>query len=420
MDLALANDARTRLDFREEPDGDLTAILTVTLPGGVVQRYESRVNDDELESELEADEEIAGASVAPLVDCISRGERFRLGAMPARCQCVTAQQQARAAVAGHLEIGRTSTDHLSPVQAAHRKRLSWRALSAADELGKRPKDAFKLMRWVSEAGGRKPPGWKIDASTDVIDRWWNEIGPDWRKRWKIRYSAVMDHAPEGLDDDARNEWWRKLPKKKRDKYKDDAYTDFWEKAGKVAKSVVTSKVFLTAAAGLATAIPGLGPVVGPVALSAAAGLNTGAKLVKAGMQAARGAKDKAKKITDEAVSSAKKIAKTPAQAKQLLEVANTKRKNVAELVATGRTRPRPPLGKVASKPAGKPSSAPKAPARLPAPKPAAKPSAPQKPDSTAVLAAARAGRLRSNQAGPVSPTALLEAHKQGRVFWIAA
>jgi len=430
MDLSLANDARTRLDFREEPGGDLTAILTLTLPGGIVQRYESRVNDDELEQELGDDDEIAGAGVAPLVDCISRGEAFRLArSTPAQCRCRTAP-----AVAGHSEIGRTSTDHLGPVETAHRKRLSWRALVAAKEPGKRPKDPFALMKWVSELSVRRPPGWKLDASEATINKWWNDLGHDGRKRWKIRYSAVMDHAPAGLDDDARNEWWRTLPKSKRDKWRDDAYTDFWEKAGKVAKSVVTSKVFLTAAAGLATAIPGLGPVVGPVALSAAAGLSTGAKLVKAGMQAERGAKKQAKALTDQAVASAKKVTKSPAQAKQLLEVANTKRKNVAELVAAGRpARVRPPLGKVASKPApskpaSRPSSSPTARPSSPAPKlpilspalskPASKPAG--KVDSTAVLAAARAGRLRSNKGGPVSPATLLEAHNAGRVFWIEA
>jgi hypothetical protein len=37
-----------------------------------------------------------------------------------------------------------------------------------------------------------------------------------------------------------------------------------------------------------------------------------------------------------------------------------------------------------------------------------------------VVAAARAGRLRSNHAGDVSPAELLHAAKAGRVFWVQA
>ncbi len=39
---------------------------------------------------------------------------------------------------------------------------------------------------------------------------------------------------------------------------------------------------------------------------------------------------------------------------------------------------------------------------------------------SSVLAAARAGRLRSNKGGAVAPDTLINAARSGRVFWVTA
>lgn len=347
--------ARTRLDFREEAGGALTAILTVSLPGGIVRRFESTLDDAGLELELEPE-----LAPAPVVGALpyGYGRPGDRDVHPWRYDCVPGVPPARR-VAGLVEIGRTSTDHLGPEQDAHRKRLSWRALVAAPEYGKRPKDAFALMRWVGELGGRKPPGWKLEASTQTINEWWSALGHDWRKKWKIRYAALIDHAPPGLSDDDLNTWWRNVGKSKRSKWRDDAYTDFWESAGNVVKEIASSKVFQVAAIGLVSAVPGLGAVAGP-ALAAASTLNAGAKLLKSSVRAARGETDKARELTSSAVSASRKQTRTPDEAKRLIDAANEKRKNVQKLVTLGRPNraPRPPLGSISSTPKSEPKRLP--------------------------------------------------------------
>lgn len=432
MDIDLS---RTRVDYREEPGGVLRVILTVTLPEGVTRRYEATLDDAELELELEP--ELAGESVAG-VSTWQSGRAFPpagelASAMrdgptgpgsdwdrywhpwrysPAELQrpnpYATAENRRRRVeayergyrdgaprdpqgrpltrTAGLAEVGRTSSDHLGPTAAAHRRRLSWRALL--------------------NAPSERPSDWTLEAPAETHAHWWNALGHDGRKKFKIRYAAIMDHAPAGLDDDALNRWWLALSRKKRDTYRDKAETTFLERLGKVAKEVAASKVFQVAAIGLVTAVPGLGAVAGP-ALAAAATLQSGAKLLKASGLAKRGDSDRARTLTSEAVASAQKASKTPQEAKAILEVANAKRKNIEALAALGRpSRTRPSSSStLARRPA-------------PAPKPAPKPASSR--GASDVLEAARLGKLRSNRGGAITPDDLLQAHAAGRVFWVAA
>lgn len=178
----------------------------------------------------------------------------------------------------------------------------------------------------------------------------------------------------------------------------------FKKVGQLAKKVASSKVFALAAKGLAIASPLLGPLA-PAALGAAAGLGVAAKLAKAGVAAAHGAKSVAAELTKSAHSDAVKLTKTPAGAAALLQHANNKRLG-AEKVADKSPTPPP---RAAAKP--KPKPAPK-----PAPPRPSSP-APSRAVTSDVLSAARAGRVRSNDGRPVTADQLLAAHASGRFFW---
>lgn len=178
--------------------------------------------------------------------------------------------------------------------------------------------------------------------------------------------------------------------------------------GKLAKKVASSKVFALAAKGLAIAAPLLGPIA-PAALGAAAGLGVASKLAKAGVAAAHGAKSVAAELTASAHKDAVKLTKTPAGAKALLEHANKKRLGAEKVADNSRDTPQP---RAAAKPKPAPKPAPKAAA-------AARPSSSSPPVTNDVLAAARAGRVRSNDGRRVTPDQLLEAHATGRLFWVS-
>lgn len=174
--------------------------------------------------------------------------------------------------------------------------------------------------------------------------------------------------------------------------------------GKIAKGIAHSKVFALAAKALAIAAPLLGPIA-PFALGAAAGLGVASKLAKASVAAAHGAHDVAKKLTQAAHDDAVKLTKTPAGAAKLLAVANAKRLG-AEKVAEGT-----PAAKQNTK-------------ALPSSSTALNPEnhvCPQLRGTTEsdLLNAAKAGRVRSNQQGTVSPSQLLAAHNRGRVYWVS-
>jgi hypothetical protein len=185
----------------------------------------------------------------------------------------------------------------------------------------------------------------------------------------------------------------------------------FKKIGRLAKKVATSKVFALAAKGLALAAPLLGPIA-PAALGAAAGLGVASKLAKAGVAAAHGAKSVADALTKAAHSDAVKLTKTPAGAAQLLAVANQKRLGAEKAANKGPETPAPRAAAVKRPAARAPSPAP---ARAPSPAPA-RASSPA--PSSDVLALARAGRVRSNDGSSVSPSQLMAAHAQGRIYWV--
>ena len=171
--------------------------------------------------------------------------------------------------------------------------------------------------------------------------------------------------------------------------------------GKVAKAVVTSKVFAIAASALATAIPGVGPALGPAMLAASGALGVASKLTKASIAHKHGAPAVAKALTLEAVADAHKITSTPAAARALLDIANEKRLKVEKISG---------LATVV---------APKAPAATAPAMQAPAMQANVAPSGAALLGHARLGRIRSNRPGPISEQELLRAHQSGRVFWVA-
>jgi hypothetical protein len=171
--------------------------------------------------------------------------------------------------------------------------------------------------------------------------------------------------------------------------------------GKIAKGVASSKVFQLAAKGLALASPLLGPIA-PFALGAAAAAGVASKLAKAGVAAAHGAHDVAKALTLSAHADATKLTSTPAGAARLLATANAKRLG-AEKVA-----------------AGKPAQAKPNTSALPSSSTADLRCAQLRGTTEAdLLAAAKAGRVRSNQQGKASTSQLLAAHKAGRIYWVS-
>lgn len=172
---------------------------------------------------------------------------------------------------------------------------------------------------------------------------------------------------------------------------------------KAAKAVASSKVFALAATGLALAAPLLGPIA-PAALGAAAAMGIAGKLAKAGHAAAQGAKDVAKILTSDAANDARKLTSTAAGAAKLLAVANSKRLG-AEKIAAAKPAAKQPKPKAAAKP-------------KPAPKLGAVKAG--SPATVDIVAAARAGRVRSNQKGVINPQQLMAAHQAGRVFWVMA
>lgn len=96
-------------------------------------------------------------------------------------------------------------------------------------------------------------------------------------------------------------------------------------AVKAVKSIASSKVFKTAAKGLAVVAPALGPLA-PAALTASAAMMTTSHLVGARHAASRGNKKAAAAATAAAVKTARAL--SPKHAKTLLKIANEKSKAV--------------------------------------------------------------------------------------------
>lgn len=161
----------------------------------------------------------------------------------------------------------------------------------------------------------------------------------------------------------------------------------------IAKKVVTSKVFKKAGKALAAIAPALGPYA-PAAMGISAGMQTASKLGAAANAASAGARQVSKKMVRSARRKAsRKVRGKRKPLRRLMSWANKTAKAGAKLAGRKKSRRRR-----RRKPTGRR----------------------RKTKRPNILAAARAGKLRSNRKGDVSAGALRRAAKTGRVYWLAA
>lgn len=210
---------------------------------------------------------------------------------------------------------------------------------------------------------------------------------------------------------------------------------------KGARKLAGSKVFRTAAAGLAMAAPALGPFA-PIAMGASAAMGVAGKLSSAAIAAEAGAKRAARALGRGAKRYARKKTRSSRSARSLLGDANRKRKNAAKLAGKKKRKKKKSTtkwGKLAA--AAKRAKKKKKKGKWAKAKKGSKPkrkkkkkglSSKQKAARRAVkrsakraagpnlLAASSAGALRSSEGGNVSLATLADANKRGRVFWVAA
>lgn len=170
------------------------------------------------------------------------------------------------------------------------------------------------------------------------------------------------------------------------------------------KKVATSKVFKFAAKGLQTIAPALGPYA-PAAMAVGGGMQVASKIASSAVAAEAGAKNAARALGLTAKRQASlKTRGRSSITKLLTRWANKKRKAAFSRLNTKKARA------AATRRRRKPKKR-----RTTRRRTTKKPSA-----RISVLAAAQAGRLRSNKAGDVSKKKLEAAAKKGRVFWITA
>jgi hypothetical protein len=351
----------TRIDFERKP-GLVTAILTLTAPSGASTRYVATVDDDDMRDFTQA---LAEGESAPDAENVG-------------------------------------------VSAPGASLWWWKAVSAK-ALGKAVNDE------------------KARAA------WWNGMTPDKREWSRAMFRGVQAWGLEG-DPAAGHAQLLKVGKEGRERILHRYKRGLWD-AGRVSKKA--GDIALTVAPIVLAAIPGIGPVAaGAAALAIAAArkvaagkamdvaaiaLEAGAKasgqeippalkevVAKLGASSrlsvadaaqAAGAPNAAKVFAKRAAEHvAKRLA--PAKAREVLLKANDSRKRVAALAEGRKLSPMPPPGSKASA------------KRAPAPAPSQR-----APD---VLARARAGKLRSNQGGKVSPAELVKAAASGRVFFVSA
>jgi hypothetical protein len=163
-----------------------------------------------------------------------------------------------------------------------------------------------------------------------------------------------------------------------------------------AKKFLQSELMQHAAAELAKeGAATVAPVARTAALTAAGVLGITGKLGKAQVQADAGHVALAKATAQHALIDARTITRSPESAKKLIALANAKRL-AAEAIAHGIS----PAAAARDR---------KVQARKPTPK-----------DGGDVLAAARRGGLRSTKGGAVSESELLKAARDGRVYWVHA
>lgn len=176
------------------------------------------------------------------------------------------------------------------------------------------------------------------------------------------------------------------------------------KVGNVVKKVANSKVFKLAAKGLVAISPVLGPL-GPIAAGAGGAMMIASKLASAGVAASAGARRAAKKLVRSAKRVAKRFSRSKKGRRALLKLGNRKRKAAERLARrTSRGRRRKPSRR--RRPSKRRTRRRAAPAKRRTRKPN-------------ILAAARAGRLRSNKPGSISAKKLMRADRKGRVYWVS-
>jgi len=217
------------------------------------------------------------------------------------------------------------------------------------------------------------------------------------------------------------------------------------------KKVAASKVFKAASKGLSMVAPALGPFA-PAAMAVAGGMQVASKLSTAALAAEAGAKNAARMLRNSAKKTARRIGKGSKRASRFFGMAARWAKKARKISSRGRKRRKPKRKKetlAAAKRRRKrarasaiakskkaqarrrkskkpivfrgvsrarrrqPTAAPRrrterAPTRAPT----------RAPSKMGVVAAARAGRLRSNQPGKTTPETLIEASETNRVFWI--
>ncbi len=208
-----------------------------------------------------------------------------------------------------------------------------------------------------------------------------------------RYTESV--TPDEIDNLANVIAHHEVAQRKIEGYDDDPEAiegifDFVGKAvkavGNVAKKVVTSKVFKTAAKGLAVVAPALGPFA-PAAMGVSGAMGAASAIGTAAVAAEAGAKKAAKSMTRAAGNKVKQTVRSPKARVAMLRVATRKAKTAQALASRKPSKRRRRKAK--------------------------------KPRVPSVFKAAKEGRLRSLQAGNVTGKKLRKAMKSGRVFWIA-
>jgi hypothetical protein len=350
---------RQRIDYQRLPNGGLRAVLTVTLPDGVVRSYAADLVSGEMGATVAGGFEVGsgwwfeGKERGPLAYAGGKiaATRFRATGYDAQAF----QKMMRAVMRGELK--------LKPGRDTDR----WKSSNAQIQADAR----LAGLEWS-----------RLEKKTRDFIR--KKYGPPSTldKIGKGIVSVVKVVAPLALN--------FVIPG-----------SGFIASAAMIAKGllptakkVLNSDLMQHAAAELAKEAGGaISPVLKTSALTAASVLGVGGQLAKAQQYADAGKTDLARILAKQAALNAQRVTSSPESAAKLLRLANEKRL-AAEALAHG-TSPA-----AAKRQRMKPKAAPK-----------------QGPD---VLEAARAGGVRSNKGGAVSESELVRAARAGRVFWVHA
>jgi hypothetical protein len=328
--------SRQRIDYVTEPDGKVRAILTVTLPGGIMRRFDAVVDPADL-SEVSGTEIIVGllGIHVRLPKFLSKAAAFakKLATNPRGTIMTAVNKLGHVKILG-IPIGVVSLQFLA--DEAARKGLG--------------KDLYHHLEALGPNGIPGSPAHR--EATGFVAK----LAPRDSRLEKVAIKALATKATGP------------------------------RLGSSAAKTLAHSKALATAAGSLASVIPFASAELRPALILAAGTMGVTSKLSRAQLFAHHGAHAEAKALSMAAYSDATRITSSPAAAKGLLQIANTKRLALARH-------------------AGIPAS--------PRVQPAAARRAPSNP-----LTAAQAGHLRSNQGGLVTAAELLSAHATGRIFWV--